>query len=104
VVEMPCSTEAIQEDLNLSNDKLRTLLDLSKSGSLIDEFVDHDGSKLLYSPLTVEESPQALIALSKRFPERQVVRAIDMIRARQGDPADHLAASAGDVVGEGVRL
>jgi hypothetical protein len=104
VVEFPCDIEVIKKDLNLADPELNILLELSRSGSLIDRFASDDGSELLYSPLTVEESPQALMTLSQRFPQRQVVRAMELVRARQGDPADHLVATIGDVVGEGVRL
>ena len=76
VATFPKLLDDVREELSLATKDFNVLLDLSRSGALIERFALDDGSELLYSPLTVEESPQALVTLSKRYPENEIVQAM----------------------------
>jgi len=58
----------------------------------------------LYSPLTVEEDPSALLALSKKFPQDLIVKVLNEVQKQQGVPIQAMKVSNPDVVTEAVLL
>lgn len=104
VASFPQSETAIRADLGLDEPIFNTLVALGKEGALVERHKAIDGETLLYSPLTIEEKPDSLIALSRKFPEERIIAALNEVQHQQGIPLEQVRVTDSDVIEEAVLL
>ncbi|WP_152426751.1 hypothetical protein [Paramagnetospirillum caucaseum] len=103
VVSVPKEKSAFQRDFGLDAEKLKLLVELGANGGLIDEFSSDDGEVFLYSPLTMEESPQAVVEVCKRFGQTDIATTLNAIRGQQGVPLSLVKDKSAEIASVGVR-
>ena len=104
VATVPQPEAALRRDLGLDTAAFDTILALGTAGMVLARHGADPETAVLYSPLTVEERPDALLALTARFPEARVVRALESVRRQQGVPLGMLRTDDPSVVREAIAL
>ena len=104
VASFPHSEASVRNNLGLNGKDFDTVLAISKAGLLVAQHEYANGESVLYSPLTVEEKPDALLTLMQKFPEDQIVTAFQKVQATQGIPLDLVVDSTRDVITQAVLL
>lgn len=104
VASFPKSEVEVKSDLGVDENAFNTLITLGKEGALVERHKSIDGETLLYSPLTIEEKPDALIALSSKFPEKRIIAALNEVQHQQGIPFEQLSVTDPEVIEEAVML
>ncbi|TWA72913.1 hypothetical protein FBZ82_102515 [Azospirillum brasilense] len=103
VSSFPQTYDQMKSSLGLDQPLLNTILDISKDGALVDTLVK-GGERVLYSPLSTEGKPDAVLALCKRHPELEIVSAFEEVRSYQGLPLNAIKGASANVLKNGLRL
>lgn len=104
VAAMPRHEEEMRQQLGLDAPTFDTVLAIGTTGAVMARHNPGDEPAVIYSPLTVEEKPDALLVLASRFPEDRIIRALSEVREQQGVPVEHLVTSAPEIIREAVLL
>ena len=75
---------------------------IGEAGALIDRYTMPSGETVLYSPLTVEEKPDAIVELSHRYSGNRIIAAMNDVRTQQGVPVEFVKSAQREIVLEGV--
>lgn len=102
VAAIPRRKEELQKSSGLDTKNFDLVLAIGSTGALMESYEQDDDEPVIYSPLTVEENPKPLIELSRRFPEDDVVLALEAVRSEQGLPEGIGAARDNPVIIEAV--
>ena len=84
VASFPLNELDVKGSLGLDSKSFDTIIAIGHEGALIDKYQSSDGGMVLYSPLTIEEKPQSLLTLAQKFPENDVIAALQEVKQRQG--------------------
>jgi hypothetical protein len=103
VASFPQGENNLRSTLGLSDKDFNIILEIGTSGLLIDRY-NNDGEDMLYSPLTVEEKPDILLALAQKFPEDLIVKALKNVQSYQGIPIDNLTGVNKGLATQAMRL
>lgn len=103
VASFPQGEVNLRSTMGLSDKDFGIILNIGASGLLIDRF-SNDGEELLYSPLTVEEKPDALLTLAQQFPKDLIVSALKNVQSYQGMPIEHLTGADKDLAAQAMRM
>jgi hypothetical protein len=104
VASFPQKEELIKNKLGLDNKAFNTILTIGSTGALVDKYETEEDESILYSPLTVEEEPSALLSLAKKFPEDLIVTVLKEVQKQQGIPLTAMRVTDPNVVTEAVLL
>ena len=104
VAALPTRELDVQGRLGISNADFETIVSIASAGALLERYALPEGDILLFSPLTVEEKPEAFLELVRRFPDKQVVATLDAVRQQQGVPANMIKNANPQIVQEAVLL
>lgn len=102
VAAMPRGKDDLIRSSGLSPTEFDLVMSIGSAGALMETYDDEAEGSIIYSPLTVEENPQPLISLAKRFPSDDVVRALEAVRNEQGLPEGVGVAKDNPVVTEAI--
>lgn len=102
VAAVPRSKEDVQKAWGLDAKHFDLVLGIGSTGALMETYEVDDEEPIIYSPLTVEENPRPLIELAKKYPQDDVVRALNAVRSEQGLPEGVGAAKDNPVIIEAV--
>ena len=89
VASFPQAEVLLKGSLGLNDKDFGLILEIGTSGLLIEKY-DDNGQNILYSPLTVEEKPDALLKLAQQYPEDNIVVALKNVQRYQGTPIENL--------------
>ena len=104
VASMPTKELEMQASIGIAAADFNTILAIGTAGALLDRHVLPSGEILLYSPLTVEEHPEAFLELASKFPEQRVASTLTALKKQQGTPIDKLVGVDKNVILEAVLL
>lgn len=99
----PQKEAEIKSKLGLDDKDFDVVLTVGKSGLLIDRYTD-EGGDILYSPLTVDEKPSALLTLAQQYPEDQIVQVLKRVQGYQGVPIEKLSEVNKNFASQAMRL
>jgi len=98
VASMPTKELEMQAYIGIAAADFNTILAIGTAGALLDRHVLPSGEILLYSPLTVEEHPEAFLELASKFPEQRVASTLTALKKQQGTPIDKLVGVDKNVI------
>lgn len=104
VASFPRTEVITRNSLGLDAKAFSTVLEIGSAGALIDKYEDDRGEVLLYSPLTVEEKPDTLLELAKKYPQDHIIRALREVQANQGSPLEMIHATNRELMIESAML
>lgn len=104
VASFPHKETEVKSKLGLDDKTFDIVLAIATTGALVDKYEYKSEETILYSPLTVEEKPDALLTLAQKFPEDHIVSALIEVKSRQGVPLELLKSSNFDFITQAVRL
>lgn len=102
VATFPRDEVAIKKWLGLDDAGYGHVMAIGEAGALIDRYTMPTGETVLYSPLTVEEKPDAILELSRRYSGNRIIATMNDVRAQQGVPVEFVKSTQREIVLEGV--
>ncbi|HZO75804.1 MAG TPA: hypothetical protein VFB60_26625 [Ktedonobacteraceae bacterium] len=103
VAAFPQHEANLKNSLGLSGADFNKVLMIANSGLLIDQY-KNENEVILYSPLTVEEKPAALLTLAQQFPEDRIILALGGVQRYQGVPMEQLIGTDKEFATQAMRL
>lgn len=103
VASFPQNEDLIKNSLGIGSKEFNMILEVGSAGLLIERY-DNGGQSILYSPLTVEEKPDALLTLAQQFPEDHIIMALKKVQHYQGVPIENLTGTDKDFATQALRL
>lgn len=104
IAAFPHRESNIKEYLGLEDKVFNMVYEIGNAGALLDKYQDVDDETMLYSPLTVEEKPQPLLALAQVFQENNVIAALGEVESRQGIVPELLSDRSKRIIDQAIML